>query len=186
MKTQLPKRLETQEENRLGKTWSASVADSHRAMLEVVRRQVAEAERAIEAFLRNHPELGRKARLLRTIPGVGLVASAVLAAQMPELGAVDRRAAASLAGLAPRARESGKWRGRRFTGDGRRHVRRALYMAALTAMRANSPFAQTVDRLRERGKPGRLVAIAMARKLLVIANAVLRDEQPFKRRPKPA
>ena len=180
------KRLETQEENRLGKTWSASVADSHRAMLEVVRRQVAEAERAIEAFLRNHPELGRKARLLRTIPGVGLVASAVLAAQMPELGAVDRRAAASLAGLAPRARESGKWRGRRFTGDGRRHVRRALYMAALTAMRANSPFAQTVDRLRERGKPGRLVAIAMARKLLVIANAVLRDEQPFKRRPKPA
>ena len=65
-------------------------------------------------------------------------------------------------------------------------MRRALYMAALTAMRADTPSVRTVDRLRERGEPGRSVAIAMARKPRIIANAVLRDEQPFKRRPEPA
>ena len=180
------KRMQTQEKNRLGKTWSATVATGLRAMLSVLAAQIAEVERAIEAFLRAHPELGRQAQLLRSIPGIGLVASVVLVAQMPELGTVDRRVAASLAGLAPRARESGKWRGRRFTGEGRRHVRRALYMAALAAMRTDSPFAQTVDRLRERGKPGKVVAIALARKLLVVANALLRDRKTFRTAQQPA
>jgi len=99
---------------------------------------------------------------------------------MPEPGHCDRREAASLGGLAPRARESGKWLGRRHTGDGRRHVRRALYMAALSAMRHANFCAGFVRGLRDKGKPGKVIAIALARKMLTIANAVLRDQTPFR------
>jgi transposase len=178
-------RMRTQEINRSKKTWSQDVAEDIALVREVLDARLKAADRRIAAFIKAHPALADKAKLLRSAPGVGPVVCATLLAHMPELGRVDRRAAASLAGLAPRARESGKWRGRRFTGDGRRHVRRALYMAALAAMRSGSPFAQTVDRLRERGKPGRLITIAMARKLIVIANALIRDGEPFMANPEP-
>lgn len=124
----------------------------------------------------------RGTQTLTTIPGIGPVAATVLIAHLPEPGHLDRKAIASLGGLAPRARESGKWRGTRAIGDGRRHIRRALYMAALSAMRADSPFVGTVQRLREKGKPGKLIAIAIAiaRRRLTIANASLRDQTHYK------
>ncbi|RMD47494.1 MAG: hypothetical protein D6832_05915, partial [Alphaproteobacteria bacterium] len=81
---------------------------------------------------------------------------------------------------APGEGASGKRRGHRFTGQGRRHVRRALYLAVLSAMRAGSPFAPFVCRSPEKGKAGKTIAIAVARKLLTIAGAVLRDAKPFR------
>ena len=92
-------------------------------------------DKAIAAHIARHPALAEDAGLLRSIPGIGPVAATEILAHLPEAGRVDRREVASLAGLAPRARESGKYKGKRRLGDGRRHLRRALYMAALSALR---------------------------------------------------
>lgn len=174
------KRMETQEKNRLDKAASSVVKADIRATLRGLARRIARIEARIEAFLEDHPESARAVALLESIPGLGRVASVTLLSAMPELGQCDRRAIASLGGLAPKARESGKWVGRRYTGDGRRHVRRALYMAALSALRHGSFCAEFVRGLRDKGRPGKVVAIAVARKLLTVANAVLRDQTPFK------
>ena len=106
--------------------------------------------------------------------------AAVLLADMPELGHVDRREIASLGGLAPRAHESGRMRGRRFIGAGRRHVRRALYMASLSILRRPGFLSDFVARRKAERKPGKVVLIAVARRLLTVANAVLRTGQPYR------
>src|SRR6056297_42695 len=100
-------------------------------------------------------------------------------AWMPELGTLDRRAVASLGGLAPKARESGMYKGHRRLGQGRCHVRRMLYMAALSMWRNPGVVGDMVPRMRERGKPNKVILIALARKILTFANAVLRDRKPF-------
>lgn len=173
------KRMETQEKNRLHKASCASVRTDIRAMLRVLAGRIAKAEAAIDAFLAANPVLRAKAELLQSIPGLGRVTAVSLLSTMPELGVCSRREVASLAGLAPRARESGKWRGSRHTGEGRRHVRRALYMAALSALRHDSFCSDFVQSLRMRGKAGKVIAIAVARKMLTVANAILRDQTPF-------
>jgi transposase len=125
------KRMETQEKNRLS-------AATHPLVLRDIRAELAglaRIEAAIAAHVARHPALAEAERLLRSIPCVGAVTAMTLLAHLGELGQVDRRAIASLAGLAPRARESGRFRGRRALGEGRRQVRRVLYMASLTAMR---------------------------------------------------
>lgn len=172
--------MEVQEKNRLRKASLDVVREDHLTMLRTLAEHLAKIEQSIRDHFKAHPELAEAARLLQSIPGIGIVAAAVLIAHLPELGTLDRRAVASLAGLAPRARESGKWRGNRPIGDGRRYVRRALYMAALSALRPSSCFAQTVGVLREKGKPGKVIAIAIARKLLVIANAIVRKQEAFR------
>lgn len=173
------KRMQTQERNRLGKTFSATVRADIRAALAALDRRVRKVEAAIGDFVSRHPDIDHGLRLLQSIPSIGRITGLTLLAAMPELGRTDRRAIASLGGLAPRARESGKWRGRRFLGNGRRQVRRALYMAALSAIRHGQLCPGLVARMREAGKPGKVVAIAVARKLLTIANAVLRDQTPY-------
>lgn len=174
------KRMIVQEKNRLQKATLPAIQADHRAVLAGLERRVAAIGRLIRDHLAAHPELARCARALATIPGIGPVAATVLIAYLPELGHLDRKAVASLGGLAPRARESGKWRSTRRIGDGRRRIRRALYMAALSAMRADSPFADTVRHLRDKGKPGKLIAIAIARRLLTIANAIIRDQTQYR------
>ena len=98
---------------------------------------------------------------------------------MPELGQLDRRQVASLAGLAPWTRQSGKWRGRSFTGGGRCTVRTVLFMAAMVARRHNPGLKIFYQRLIEAGKPKMVAIIAVARKLLTILNAILRDKTPW-------
>ncbi len=174
------KRMETQEKNRLGKAFSSTIKADIRANLRGLARRIARIEAEIATFLKAHPASARAVALLESIPGIGRVVSVTLLAAMPELGGCDRRAIASLGGVAPKARESGKWRGHRAVGAGRRHVRRALYMAALSALRHGSFCADFVRGLRDKGKPGKVIAIAVARKMLTIANAILRDQTPFK------
>jgi transposase len=173
------KRMETQEKNRLSKARCGIVRQGIEDSLKALAAHISRIDAAIQSHLEAHRLLARNAALLETIPGIGRVTAVTLLATMPELGSLDRRRVASLGGLAPRARESGKWRGHRFTGQGRRHVRRALYLAALSAMRSNSPFACFTTTLRDKGKAGKTIAIAIARKLLFIANAVIRDQKAF-------
>lgn len=175
------RRMETREKNRLSACRLALVARDIRAELANLARRIARIEQAIAEHLERHPHLGKAAALLRTIPGIGPVVAVELVAHLPELGQTDRRAIASLGGVAPKARDSGKYRGKRFLGDGRRHVRKALYMAGLSALRHDGFLGEFVQGLRARGKPGKVSVMAVARRLLVIANAVLRDGTAFRR-----
>lgn len=173
-------RMQTQESNRLSECTHPVARRDITASLKTLATRLKRIGEAIDAHLNAHTQLHRHAELLRTIPGVGERTAVELLAHLPELGQCDRRAVASLGGLAPRARDSGKYRGKRFLGDGRRHIRKALYMAALSALRHPHLFGGQVTRMRENGKPGKVIVIAIARKMLVTANAILRSETPFK------
>jgi transposase len=151
--------------------------DRHLAWLDA---ELAEAERRLDEAVRASPAWRERDGLLRSIPGIGPVASRTLLAAMPELGSIDGGQAAALAGLAPYARESGTMRGPRQIRGGRPDVRRAMYLAALSAARHKGPLKEFADRLRARGKRAKVVLIAVARKLLTIANAVLRTKRPWK------
>ena len=115
--------------------------------------------------------------VLASIPGLGPVTVAGLIVDMPELGRLDAKAAASLAGVAPMARESGNWKGRSRIKGGRARVRRLLYMAALSAIRCNPDLAAKHRRLVADGKPGKVALVAVMRKLLLLANVLLRDDR---------
>ena len=174
------KAMATQEKNRLADGPEPLVAADIRAELAGLSARAAGMEAAIAAHLAAHPHLAAADRLLRSIPGVGPTTAAVLLAHLGELGRVDRRALASLSGTAPRANESGQRRGRRSIGEGRRRVRQALYMAALSALRHPGFLADFIRRMKGAGKPGKVIALAVARRLVVIANAVLRTGEPFR------
>ena len=131
----------------------------------------------IGELLADDPALARRAEVLGSIPGIGPVTVAGLIVDMPELGALDAKAAASLAGLAPMARESGNWKGRSFVKGGRSRVRRLLYMAALSAIRCNPDLAAKYRQLLDCGKPGKVALVAVMRKLLLLANVLLRDDR---------
>ena len=136
-------------------------------------------DQKIAAAVGDAEGLKAERRLLASIPGIGPVAAVTLMAQVPELGSRSSKEIAALAGLAPLNRDSGQWRGQRTVGGGRKRVRDALYMAALSASRSHSPFAERYRRLIQAGKPPKLALIALARHILVTANAVIRDQRAY-------
>lgn len=147
------------------------------ALLRQVRRQIAAVEKQIQKALQQETSLHERAERLQRVSGVGPATAAVLVAEMPELGTLNRGQAAALAGVAPFARESGKWKGKRFVGGGRAPVRKALYMAALVGSRSNAVLRQRYERLRAQGKPGKVALVALMRHLIIHLNALLRSPQ---------
>lgn len=133
----------------------------------------------IDDSVRGSPVWREKEDLLQSVPGVGPVIARSLLAEMPELGTLSRRQVASLAGLAPWTRQSGKWRGKSFTGGGRSSVRTSLFMAAMVAARCNPVLKAFYQRLIAAGKAKLVALIAVARKLLTILNALIRDKSPW-------
>jgi transposase len=129
--------------------------------------------------VRGSPVWREKEDLLQSVPGVGPIVARSLLAEMPELGTLTRREVASLAGLAPWTRQSGKWRGKSFTGGGRSSVRTTLFMAAMVGARCNPLLKAFHQRLITAGKPKLVALIAVARKLLTVLNAILRDKMPW-------
>jgi transposase len=142
-------------------------------------KELNELDAGIDEAVRGSPAWREKEDLLKSVPGVGPIVSRTLIAEMPELGQLDRRQVASLAGLAPWTRQSGKWRGKSFTGGGRRTVRTVIFMAAMVAKRCNPVLKDFHQRLINAGKPKMVAIIAVARKLLTILNAILRDKKPW-------
>jgi transposase len=167
--------MRVMETNRLETCTDATVRPRIEAHVAWLEAELEDAERRLEEAVRASPAWRARDELLRSIPGVGPGVSRTLLASLPELGAIDGGPAAALAGLAPFARESGTMRGPRSIRGGRPGVRRVLYMAALSAARGRGPLRDFADRLRGRGKRAKVVAIALARKILTIANAVLRE-----------
>jgi transposase len=118
-----------------------------------------------------------------SIPGVGEGTAFAMLIEMPELGAIEHKGAASLAGLAPIARDSGQRSGKRFIRGGRAPLRQALYMPALVATRFNAAMKAKYDAFRDAGKPPKVALTAIMRKLLILANALLRDDRTWTPRP---
>jgi transposase len=148
-------------------------------LIKALEKELASLDTDIADQVKSSPAWREKENLLVSVPGVGPVIARTLIAELPELGRVDRKEIAALAGLAPYTRQSGQWRGRSFIGGGRTSVRTALFMGALTARRHNPVLKAFFDRLISAGKPRMLAIIAVARKLLTILNAVLRDNRPW-------
>jgi transposase len=136
-------------------------------------------ERRIAGLFAADADLRNLQALLRSAPGVGPVTATTLIALLPELGLRSSKTIAALVGLAPFNRDSGRFRGRRAIRGGRKRVRDALYMAALSAARSQSPFQAAYRKLRNAGKPAKLALIAIARRLLVTLNAIVRDQRAF-------
>jgi transposase len=142
-------------------------------------RLLADLDQEIGDEVRGSPLWREKEDLLVSVPGVGPVVARTLVAELPELGTLDRRQIAALAGLAPFTRQSGRWRGRSFISGGRASVRTVLFMAAMTAARFNPQLKAFRDRLVQAGKPKLVALVAVARKLLTILNAIIRDNRPW-------
>lgn len=140
---------------------------------------IGKIEAAIETLVQSLTEIADARRLMQSVPGIGVVTANILAALMPELGTRSPKAIAALAGLAPLNADSGLHRGQRRIREGRRRVRRALYMAAVAAARGASRFGVHYRALRSAGKPAKVALIAVARKLLVTLNAILKTKTPF-------
>jgi len=140
-----------------------------------LKEELTHLEEEFDRILRGSPLWRAREDLLRTVPGVGHAVARVLLVEMPELGQLDRRRIAALAGVAPLNRDSGQWRGRRAVWGGRARVRSALYMAALAGSRHNPVLQSCYQRLLAAGKVKKVALIACMRKLLTILNAMMRD-----------
>lgn len=148
-------------------------------LLKALARELESVDGDIDDAIKSSPAWREKEDLLASVPGVGRVIARTLIAELPELGALDRRQIAALAGLAPWTRQSGQWRGKSFIGGGRAVVRSVLFMGALVAARHNPALKAFRDKLVAAGKPKLVAVTATARKLLTILNAILRDQTPW-------
>lgn len=148
-------------------------------LIKALEKELAGLNTDIDDAVRGSPVWREKEDLLKSVPGVGPIIASTLIAQLPELGSCDRRQIAALAGLAPFTRRSGQWRGKSFIGGGREAVRTVLFMGAMVAMRRNPVLKAFFKRLVAAGKPKMMALIAVARKLLTILNAVIRDNRPW-------
>ena len=169
--------------NRLETMSVPELCAHHRRRLAVLAEQIDETDTLIAEAIAKDPALRAKLALLKTVKGVKDVTATTLIALLPELGTLSGRQIASLAGLAPFDHDSGRYKGHRRIGGGRSAVRTALYMAARAAARSKSPLGEFYTRLRERGKSAKTATVALMRKMLVILNAILRDQQPWSHAP---
>lgn len=147
---------------------------------EYMRKQIRKLNGEIAKLIKSNEKNSKKAEVLRSVPGVGPVSSATIIARLPEIGTINRQKIAKLVGVAPIVKESGTKRGQRKISGGRRDVRRVLYMAALTAIKRNPTIKAMYQRLCDKGKTKKSAIVACMRKLLIILNCMVRDDQPWK------
>jgi transposase len=171
--------MRAQEKNRRSEAHDSAMAEHIAVHIDFLSREIEAIDARIKALIKAAPQICEQARLLRSAPGVGPVACMQLIAQMPELGRAGPKQIAALAGLAPLNVDSGSYRGKRAICGGRKRVRDALYMAALNAVRRDPNIKSFYQRLRTAGKPAKLALVAVARKLLTILNAMLRDQKIY-------
>jgi len=169
-------RLLVAQTNRSAQLSDKTVLGLNKSLIQKLKKQIAKLECLIQEHIEQSNELSIRAQKLTAIRGVGPRTAALLLAQIPELGSLNRREAAALAGLAPFNRDSGKMRGKRTIFGGRRAVRNGLYMAALVASRHNPILANFYHRLRAAGKSPKLALTATMRKLLIALNSALKTD----------
>lgn len=164
---------------RLGRAANKRLIKSITRLLAALQKELSDLESGIEEAIKTSPLWKAKEDLLVSIPSIGPATARTLIAELPELGTLDRRQIAALVGLAPWTRQSGKWKGKSVIGGGRASVRSALYMAALVASRYNPVLKDVYQRLLAAGKAKKVALIAVARKLLITCNAILRSQKTW-------
>jgi len=169
-------KVRTEQTNRHATTTSAKARKAIDAVLKTLDQQIESLDKQIRKLIDDDDQLHPLDRILRSTPGVGPLLSATLLAELTELGSLPRRPVSALVGVAPFNRDSGRFRGKRTIRGGRSAVRCTLYMATLAAMRSNPVIQRFAQRLKDAGKPNKLVITACMRKLLTILNAMLRDQ----------
>ncbi|MGB7063421.1 MAG: IS110 family transposase [Candidatus Zixiibacteriota bacterium] len=171
--------MRTMESNRRRMLRSERASASIRLLLDTIQTEIRNLDREIKKHITKSPVWQEKTDLLKSAPGIGNTTTSLLVAALPELGALNRRQIASLAGLAPMNRDSGTLRGHRTIIGGRRMVRTALYMPTISAIRFNPLIRQFYQRLRASGKPPKVAITACMRKLLILLNAIVRDNRTW-------
>jgi transposase len=168
--------MRTMEANRQGRVASKAVKKSIEKLLKQLDASIEDLDRAIRKLVENDEDLHAQFEVLQSVPGVGVGTAATLLAELPELGKANRQQIASLVGVAPMNHDSGQLRGTRHIRAGRTSVRNALYMAVLSAKRHNPVIKQFAERLKQAGKPTKVILTACIRKLLIILNTMLRTQ----------
>ncbi len=164
------------EQNRAARVSDVRVRRLNRSLLQQIKKQIDQLELLIKGHIEGSHQLSAKAAKLTSISGVGARTAALLLAQLPELGELNRREIAALVGVAPFNRDSGPMRGKRAIYGGRKSVRHGLYMAALVAAHHNPTLRNFYLRLRAAGKPAKLALTATMRKLLIVLNSALKTD----------
>ena len=167
------------ERTRLHQVTDKELRRSIERVVAFLGKELARLDKQLQVLLQKFDGWKEQEALLRSAPGVGPKTALVLAVEMPELGQLNRREVAALVGLAPYACDSGKWRGRRRIQGGRAVVRAALYLASWTAVRQPGRLKDFYQRLVAAGKPRQLALIAVARKLLLALNQMVRSSKPW-------
>ena len=168
------------EKNRRAAAATHSVRDEIQQHIDWLKDRIAELDQQLKKLVQGSARWQAKAQILQSTPGIGPVVSALLLAQLPELGTLNRQQISKLVGVAPLNRDSGQQRGSRHIFGGRANVRRVLYMAALTASRCNPVIKAFYERLLARQKPFKVAITACMRKLLTIINFMMRDGSSWK------
>ncbi|MDE1221785.1 IS110 family transposase [Vibrio aestuarianus] len=166
--------MQTMEKNRI-QILPKHLRSTITPILTAIKNQVSKIENKLVKLIEDCPEYQTKNTLLQSVPGIGNIAAASIISNVPELGYITNKQAASLIGVAPITRESGRYKGKRVIQGGRAQVRTVLYMAMMSAMQCNPVFKDTYARLLEAGKPKKVAIIACVRKMVVILNSMLRD-----------
>jgi transposase len=184
LKAALQRRLQVvkmigQEKNRLEKTFIPSVRRDVQEHLAWLQKRLKELDRDLHNQIRQSPLWRDRDRLYQSVPGIGPVVSRVVIAQLPEIGRLNGKKAAALVGVAPFNRDSGRFRGKRMIRGGRSYLRNMLYMAAVAATRWNPVLRAFYQRLVAAGKPKKLALTACMRKLVLILNAMVKNNQPW-------
>ena len=148
-----------------------------KARLAQIGKHIDEIDVEIGRLIQSSDTMARSMTILRSIPGIGAVCAATILIEMPEIGSMDRKQVASLTGVAPMARQSGQWRGKSFIQGGRKVVRDALYMPALVAMRFNPDLKAKYQSMIKAGKPPKVALTALMRKLIELANALVKADR---------
>ena len=167
------------EQNRL-RTISPSLRSSVERIMAILKEEKKHLDEQIEQFLNEQKAWQEQREILSSAPGVGMVTTATLLADLPELGKLDRKKIAALVGVAPMNYDSGRKRGYRKTKGGRGDVRSVLYMSTLVATRYNPLIQSQYQQLLKRGKLKKVALTACMRKFLTVLNAMMRDRQPFR------
>ena len=170
----------TRLKNRLKTQTLAITRRQTRARLAQVERQLEALQGEIASRLKASPKRARAYAILQSIRGIGDVVAAAILIECPEIGTLGKKQAACLAGLAPMTRQSGKWKGKAFIQGGRKFLRDALYMPALVAIRFNPDLKQKYQSMIKTGKPPKVALTAIMRKLIELANALIKADRMWK------
>jgi transposase len=169
-------KVRTEQSNRLTVTHSAHARAALEAVVTTLKEQIKDLDRQIAELIASDDDMNSLDKIIRSVPGAGVVLSATMLAELGELGAITGAQISALLGVAPYNFDSGKMRGKRAIRGGRSSVRNVLYMAAVAAIRSNPVIRSQAERLKAAGKPPKVVIVAAMRKLLTIINAMIRDQ----------